>query len=87
LVKNKSFLSLSKYFIYKYLPGPNKIPWHFHHLRQIEGAMKQEMLVSIVTCAHLVLPGTSKKITNGFTTKRLNQHAKTNSDSSSRPKR
>ena len=67
--------------------GPNKIPWHFHHLRQLEGAMKQEMLLSIATCAHLVLPGTSKQIGNGLKLKRINQHSKSNSDMSSRPKR
>jgi len=67
--------------------GPNKIPWHFHHLRQIEGAMKHEMLLSIATCAHLVLPGTSKQLANGFISKRINHHSKTNSDASSRPKR
>ena len=67
--------------------GPNKIPWHFHHLRQMEGAMKQEMLLSIANCAHLVLPGTSKQLSNGLKLKRMNQHSKTNSDHSSRPKR
>ncbi|CAF1052106.1 unnamed protein product [Adineta ricciae] len=67
--------------------GPNKIPWHFHHLRQIEGLMKQEILVCISTCAHLVLPGTSKQLTNNLKSKRMNQHLKANSDVSTRQKR
>ncbi|CAF3237234.1 unnamed protein product [Rotaria sp. Silwood2] len=67
--------------------GPNKIPWHFHHLRKMEGAIRQEMLVSIINCAHLVLPSTSKHILNGFISKRTLQHTKTHSDTSSRPKR
>lgn len=67
--------------------GPNKIPWHFHHLRQMEGAMKQEMLLNIANCAHLVLPGTSKQFSSASKVKRINQHSKTNSDLSSRPKR
>jgi len=45
------------------------------------------MLVNIGTCADRVLPGTSKQIINGFISKRINQHSKTSSDSSSRPKR
>jgi hypothetical protein len=45
------------------------------------------MLVNISTCAHLVLPSTSKRIINGFISKRINQHSKTSSDTSSRPKR
>jgi hypothetical protein len=53
----------------------------------MEDSIKQEMIASIANCAHLVLPGTSKKILNGFLSKRINQHSKTNSDSSSRPKR
>ncbi|CAF1097333.1 unnamed protein product [Rotaria sp. Silwood1] len=67
--------------------GPNKIPWHFHHLRKMEGAIRHEMLVNISTCAHLVLPSTSKRIINGFISKRSHQHTKANSDASSRPKR
>jgi hypothetical protein len=53
----------------------------------MEGAMKQEMLASIETCAHLVLPGTSKRLLNGIVSKRINQHSKSHSDASSRPKR
>ncbi|CAF4935944.1 unnamed protein product, partial [Rotaria socialis] len=34
--------------------GPNKIPWHFHHLRKMEGAIKCSMNVNINTCADLV---------------------------------
>ncbi|UJR27809.1 hypothetical protein I4U23_009078 [Adineta vaga] len=67
--------------------GPENIPWHFHHLRKMKGALKQETLVCIATCAHLVLPGTSKQLTNSLKSKRLNQHSKMNSDASSRPKR
>ncbi|CAF3911665.1 unnamed protein product [Adineta steineri] len=67
--------------------GPNKIPWHFHHLREIENAVKREIIASITTCAHLVLPGTSKRITNSLKSKRINQHSKTTSEISSRPKR
>ena len=53
----------------------------------MEGQTKQEILVSIATCAHLVLPGTSKQFSNKSTSKRINQHSKTNSDSLPRPKR
>ena len=66
--------------------GPNGIPWHFHHLRELKGAIKQELLLNISTCAHLVLPGTSKHLLNS-TSKRMNQHSKTHSDASTRPKR
>ena len=67
--------------------GPNKLPWHFHHLRQAEGAVKKEMRACIATCAHLVLPGTSKRLANNLVSKRLQQHSKTHSDFSFRPKR
>ena len=67
--------------------GPNKIPWHFHHLRQIEGMKKPEILVCVSTCAHLVLPGTSKQLTNNLRSKRMNQHLKANSDVNTRQKR
>jgi len=67
--------------------GPNKLPWHFHHLRQTEGTTKQELSVGLATCAHLVLPGTSKRIVNGLISKRTRHHAKLNSDLSSRHKR
>ncbi len=53
----------------------------------MEGAIKLEMLANISNSAHLVLPGTSKRIINGFISKRVNQHSKTNSNASSRPKR
>jgi hypothetical protein len=45
------------------------------------------MSADITTCAHLVLPGTSKRIGNGFISKRTRQHAKIHSDLSTRPKR
>ena len=67
--------------------GPNKLPWHFHHLRQAEGAAKKEMHACIATCAHLVLPGTSKRLSTNLVSKRLQQHSKTHSDFSLRPKR
>ncbi len=53
----------------------------------MEGQTKQEILVSIATCAHLVLPGTSKRFVKNSMSKRINQHSKTNSDSLTRPKR
>ncbi len=67
--------------------GPNKLPWHFHHLRQTEGTTKQEMSADITNCAHLVLPGTSKKIINGLVSKRTRHHAKVHSDLSTKHKR
>jgi hypothetical protein len=67
--------------------GPNKLPWHFHHLRETEGTIKQEMSADIFTCAHLVLPGTSKRILNGIISKRTRNHVKAQSDLSSRHKR
>ncbi|CAF3363299.1 unnamed protein product [Rotaria socialis] len=67
--------------------GPNKIPWHFHHLRKMEGAIKCSMNVNINTCADLVLPSTSKGLSNNSISKRIYQHSKTNSDLSSRSKR
>ncbi|CAF1152502.1 unnamed protein product [Rotaria sordida] len=68
--------------------GPNKIPWHFHHLRKMEGAIKHDMLVNIGNCTHLVLPSTSKRILNGFISKNAHhQRTKINSDATSRPKR
>ncbi|CAF1097604.1 unnamed protein product [Rotaria sordida] len=67
--------------------GPNKLPWHFHHLRQTEGTTKHGMSVGISTCAHLVLPGTSKRLVNGAISKRTRQHIKIRNDSSSRRKR
>ena len=67
--------------------GPNKLPWHFHHLRQSEGTKKRDLTANISNCAHLVLPGTSKKITNGIITKRTRHHVKVHSDSYSRQKR
>ena len=67
--------------------GPNKLPWHFHHLRQTEGAAKNRMRLSLVNCAHLVLPGTSKRINNGLISKRTRNHTKAHSDASARHKR
>ncbi|CAF1551520.1 unnamed protein product, partial [Adineta ricciae] len=67
--------------------GPNKLPWHFHHLRQTEGATKQEVTVGISTCAHLVLPGTSKRIINGLVSKRTRHYGKLHTEFSSRHKR
>jgi len=67
--------------------GPDEIPWHFHHLRKREGQIKPKMVLNTSTCGHLVLPGTSKRVIDGFISKRINQHSKTNSDFSSRPKR
>jgi hypothetical protein len=67
--------------------GPNKLPWHFHHLRETENATKQELSADVSTCAHLVLPGTSKRITNGLISKRTRHHTKVQSDLSSRNKR
>jgi len=61
--------------------GPNKIPWHFHHLRQNEAAIKRRLEANITNSAHLVLPGTSKKIYNGMVTKRRKQHVKHHNDS------
>jgi hypothetical protein len=45
------------------------------------------MSVGISTCAHLVLPGTSKRIVNGLISKRTRHHAKMHSDVSCRHKR
>jgi hypothetical protein len=67
--------------------GPNKLPWHFHHLRETENANKQQLAADISTCAHLVLPGTSKRIISGLVSKRTRHHAKVHSDVSSRNKR
>ncbi|CAF3848474.1 unnamed protein product, partial [Rotaria sp. Silwood1] len=67
--------------------GPHKLPWHFHHLRQNENTNKQEMSAGVTTYAHLVLPGTSKRLVNGLISKRPRQRVKIRSDSSSRRKR
>lgn len=53
----------------------------------MEGAIRHEMLFTISNCAHLVLPSTSKRIINGFISKRTYHHSKINSDATSRPKR
>ncbi|CAF3826595.1 unnamed protein product [Adineta steineri] len=67
--------------------GPNKLPWHFHHLRQTENRTKEELSIGISTCAHLVLPGTSKRILNGLVSKRTRYHGKIRNDLSARHKR
>ncbi|CAF1128072.1 unnamed protein product [Adineta steineri] len=67
--------------------GPNKLPWHFHHLRQTENRTKEELSIGISTCAHLVLPGTSKRILNGLVSKRTRYHGKIPNDLSARHKR
>jgi hypothetical protein len=67
--------------------GPNKLPWHFHHLRQTEGVAKNKKRFTLANCAHLVLPGTSKRIANGLISKRTRNHTKAHSDVSIRHKR
>lgn len=67
--------------------GPNKLPWHFHHLRETEGANKQESPTDANSYAHKVLPGTSKSIINRSISKRTRYHAKVHSDLSARNKR
>ena len=60
--------------------GPNDLPWHFHHLRQSEAAIKRKILANALTCIQLVLPGTSKRVLDGFVSKRSSHQAKTSSD-------
>lgn len=67
--------------------GPNRIPWHFHHVRQTEAMIRRKMLLKMSSSSHMGLPGTSKQVLDGFVSKRVNHHAKTNSDFSSRQKR
>ncbi|CAM4745809.1 unnamed protein product [Rotaria magnacalcarata] len=65
--------------------GPNKIPWHFHHLRKMEGAIKYSM--NINNCVNFVLPSTSKGLSSNSISKRIYLHSKTNSGLSSSSKR
>ena len=58
--------------------GPNRLPWHFHHLRQAEDAERREMCLSDASVAHLVLPGTSKHLHQGARSSPSQQQAKAN---------
>lgn len=67
--------------------GPNKLPWHFHHLRETGNAKKHESSVDINKHAHLLLPGTSKSNINRVIFKRIRHHGKLHNDLSARHKR
>ena len=67
--------------------GPNHLPWHFHHLRQTENAMKNKVSINLSNYAHLLLPGTVKRIQNGIINKRTRYLSKISTDGSIRNKR
>ncbi|CAF3777058.1 unnamed protein product [Rotaria magnacalcarata] len=67
--------------------GPNNLPWHFHHLRHTEGTTHEAMSTNVSKCAHMLLPGTSKKVTDGLVSRRPRHLVKMSSDLSLRPKR
>ena len=66
--------------------GPNKLPWHFHHLRETGNGNKHESSADINKHAHLLLPGTSKSNINRIS-KRTRHHGKMYNDHSTRHKR
>lgn len=70
--------------------GPNKIPWHFHHLRQTEGSRKNIRKFNVNHCAHLFLSGTTKRMVGGSVSKHAryhHHHHQSNGNGTSRKKR
>lgn len=63
--------------------GPNKIPWHFHHLRKTENGTKTKMRFSVKHHAHIFLPGTTKRIVSGLVSKQARYQSKMLTDPSS----